>query len=298
METTILYGKPVADSIFNQVRRRIEELKKKGITPKLTVILVGDDPASKVYVSKKHATCLELGMLSETIILPAATTRNELAQYIEHLNNDFQNHGILVQSPLPAHIDEDMVVNSIDPGKDVDCFHPENVGKLVMGSPRFIPCTPGGIVDLLKFYSIKTSGKHVVILGRSNIVGKPMANLIVQKNSYGNAAVTVLHSHVPDLKKFTKSADIIIAAIGKPHFVNGEMITAGVTIIDVGINRIEAQTKSGYRLTGDVDFEGVLGKAGAITPVPGGVGPLTIAALMKNTVHAAAFQNGLDDNTF
>ncbi len=295
MNTQILYGKPVAEHIFSGVRNRIEQLKAKGITPKLTVILVGDDPASMVYVSKKHKTCLELGMLSETISLPAETTQPDLSDYIRNLNLDPLNHGILVQSPLPAHIDEAVIVNAIDPAKDVDCFHPENVGRLVMGSPRFVPCTPGGIIEMLKYYSIETTGKHIVIIGRSNIVGKPMANLFVQKNRYGNAAVTVLHSQVPELKKFTQSADIIIAAIGKPLFVTAGMVKEGAIIIDVGINRIKADTKTGYRLVGDVDFEGVQNMVRAISPVPGGVGPLTIAVLMQNTVHAAALQNGISE---
>ncbi len=291
--TALLKGKPVAEHIYTQVGERLKFLKQKGVVPKLTVILVGDDPASKVYVSRKEKMCKKLGMESETIHLPAETSQEALLAQIEKLNQDKTNHGILVQLPLPRHIDEAQVIMNIDPLKDVDCFHPQNVGLLVSGSPYVLPCTPAGIVEILKYYGIKTSGKHAVIIGRSNIVGKPMANLLLQKNEHANATVTVVHSRTQDLPALTRQADILIAAMGRARFVKADMVKEGVVVIDVGINRVDADNEKGYALVGDVDFDGVAEKAAAITPVPGGVGPMTIAMLMFNTLIAAARQSGI-----
>ncbi len=293
LNTVLLKGKPVAEHIYTQVGERLKFLKQKGVVPKLTVILVGDDPASRVYVSRKEKMCKKLGMESETIHLPAETSQEALLAQIEKLNQDKTNHGILVQLPLPRHIDEAQVILNIDPLKDVDCFHPQNVGLLVSGSPYVLPCTPAGIVEILKFYGIETSGKHAVIIGRSNIVGKPMANLLLQKNEHANATVTVVHSRTPNLPALTRQADILIAAMGRARFVKADMVKEGVVVIDVGINRVDADNEKGYALVGDVDFEGVAEKAAAITPVPGGVGPMTIAMLMFNTLIAAARQNGI-----
>ncbi|MHB2148887.1 bifunctional methylenetetrahydrofolate dehydrogenase/methenyltetrahydrofolate cyclohydrolase FolD [Calditrichota bacterium LG25] len=287
----LLKGKPVADHIYGQVGERLKILKEKGILPRLTVILVGDDPASKVYVSRKEKTCQKLGMDSETLHLPAATSQSELLQLIEKLNADRSTHGILVQLPLPAHIDEHRVLLKIDPDKDVDCFHPRNVGLLVSGKPYVLPCTPAGIVEMLKYYRIQTEGKHAVIIGRSNIVGKPMANLLMQKASAANATVTVVHSRTKNLPELTRQADILVAAMGRPEFVKADMVKEGAVVIDVGINRKDADNEKGYVLVGDVAFDEVLPKAAGITPVPGGVGPMTIAMLMHNTLTVAARQN-------
>ncbi|APF19399.1 Bifunctional protein folD [Caldithrix abyssi DSM 13497] len=287
----LLKGKPVADHIYGQVSERLKILKEKGILPRLTVILVGDDPASKVYVSRKEKTCQKLGMDSETLHLPAATSQAELLQLIEKLNADRSTHGILVQLPLPSHIDEHRVLLKIDPDKDVDCFHPRNVGLLVSGKPYVLPCTPAGIVEMLKYYQIQTEGKHAVIIGRSNIVGKPMANLLMQKASAANATVTVVHSRTKNLPEFTRQADILVAAMGRPEFVKADMVKEGAVVIDVGINRKDADNEKGYVLVGDVAFDEVLPKAAGITPVPGGVGPMTIAMLMHNTLTVAARQN-------
>ncbi|MHB2152923.1 bifunctional methylenetetrahydrofolate dehydrogenase/methenyltetrahydrofolate cyclohydrolase FolD [Calditrichota bacterium GD2] len=286
----LLKGKPVADHIYGQVSERLKILKEKGILPRLTVILVGDDPASKVYVSRKEKTCQKLGMDSETLHLPAATSQSELLQLIEKLNADRSTHGILVQLPLPTHIDEHRVLLKIDPDKDVDCFHPRNVGLLVSGKPYVLPCTPAGIVEMLKFYQIQTEGKHAVIIGRSNIVGKPMANLLMQKASAANATVTVVHSRTKNLPELTRQADILVAAMGRPEFVKADMVKEGAVVIDVGINRKDADNEKGYVLVGDVAFDEVLPKAAGITPVPGGVGPMTIAMLMHNTLTVAARQ--------
>lgn len=287
----LLKGKPVAEHIYQQVTEKLTLLKEKGILPKLTVVLVGEDPASKVYVSRKEKTSKKLGMDSETIHLPETTSEEELLKLIDRLNQDVNTHGILVQLPLPGHIDENKVLLAIDPDKDVDCFHPRNVGLLVSGKPYVLPCTPAGIVEILKFYKIETEGKHAVIIGRSNIVGKPMANLLLQKNKSANATVTVVHSRTQNLADFTRQADIVIAAMGRAEFVKADMVKEGAVVIDVGINRVDADNEKGYRLVGDVAFEEVLPKVSAITPVPGGVGPMTIAMLMHNTLTAAAHQH-------
>ncbi len=293
MEAKLLKGKPVAEHVYSQIAQKLNVFKNKGLQPRLTVILVGEDPASKVYVSRKEKTSKKLGMDSETIHLPAETSQAELLQLIDRLNQDPNTHGILVQLPLPKHIDESKVLLQIHPDKDVDCFHPRNVGLLVSGTPYVLPCTPAGIVEILKYYQIETEGKHVVIIGRSNIVGKPLANLLVQKQRWANATVTVAHSRTKNLPQLTSQADILVAAMGRAEFVTADMVKQGAVVIDVGINRKEADNEKGYVLVGDVHFDEVVEKAAAITPVPGGVGPMTIAMLMHNTLTAAAYQSGI-----
>ena len=288
MSAIIIDGKKVAEAVKSDLRERIRLLAEKKIIPNLTVILVGEDPASRVYVSMKEKACDQLGLLSETIRLPDSVTQEALLNAIQELNRDASVHGILVQMPLPGHIDSRRVIETIDPKKDVDGFHPVNVGKLVAGTPSFVPCTPAGILELLTHYGYVPDGKHVVIVGRSNIVGKPLANLLIQKSATGNATVTVCHTHTKDLAVYTRQADILVAAAGRPKTITGEMVREGVVVIDVGMNRVDdPSAKRGYRLAGDVDFEPVSRKAAAITPVPGGVGPMTIVMLMKNTVQAA-----------
>ncbi len=289
MSAIVIDGKKVAAEVKAELRPRIEQLKNKGIEPNLTVILVGEDPASRVYVSMKKKACEELGIQSDTLNLPGETSELELLTLVEKLNRDSGVHGILVQLPLPSQIREAKVIETISPEKDVDGFHPVNVGKLVAGKPAFVPCTPAGVLELLLRYDVKPEGKHVVIVGRSNIVGKPLANLLVQKSPTGNATVTVCHTRTRDLPEYTRQADILIAAAGRPQMITGDMVREGVVVIDVGVNRVDDPTaKRGYRLVGDVDFDSVSEKAAAITPVPGGVGPMTIAMLMKNTVQAAS----------
>lgn len=286
---TRIDGVAVAKAVRDDVQREVEELKARGIVPGLTVVLVGDDPASAVYVRSKEKTSQELGMKGETIRLPADTPQSELESLIDRLNADPSVHGILVQSPLPKHMDENTIVRRIDPAKDVDGFHPVNVGKLLIGEKDgFAPCTPAGVQELLVRYGVETAGKEAVIIGRSNIVGKPMAALLVQQGSGANCTVTVCHSRTRDLAAHTRRADIVIAAIGKPEVITGDMIRPGAVVIDVGINRLaDASTAKGYRLVGDVHYESASQVASAITPVPGGVGPMTIAMLLKNTVRAA-----------
>ncbi|MGB9702680.1 MAG: bifunctional methylenetetrahydrofolate dehydrogenase/methenyltetrahydrofolate cyclohydrolase FolD [Candidatus Kapaibacteriota bacterium] len=290
MMEKIIDGKLVSSLIKENLKKQTEKLKKeKGITPTLAVILVGDNPASKVYVSGKTKACEELGYNSILKTLPVETTLQELLELISKWNNDSNIHGILVQLPLPKHIDETKVLLSINPNKDVDGFHPENVGRLVAGIPGFQPCTPAGIIELMKHYNIDPSGKNVVVIGRSNIVGKPMLNMLYQKKPFSNATVTICHTGTKDMKYYTKNADILVAAIGVANFIKSDMIKEGSVIIDVGMNRIEdASKKSGYRLVGDVDFDNVIDKVFMITPVPGGVGPLTIAMLMVNTFKSAS----------
>ncbi|HID38114.1 MAG TPA: bifunctional methylenetetrahydrofolate dehydrogenase/methenyltetrahydrofolate cyclohydrolase FolD, partial [Calditrichaeota bacterium] len=284
----ILSGKTVAAHVNERIVHQVSLLKEQGIEPKLSVILVGDDPASQVYVRRKEKSCHKLGIQSKTYRLPEKTSQEELLRLISRLNSDVSNNGILVQLPLPAHINEDKILLAVNPQKDVDCFHPQNVGLLVSGKPFVLPCTPAGIVEILNYYSIATEGKHAVVLGRSNIVGKPMANLLMQKNSRANATVTVVHSRTPNIPELTNQADIVIAAIGKARFVTKDMVKEGAVVIDVGINRIDADNEKGYALVGDVDFDGLVDKVAAITPVPGGVGPMTIAMLMQNTVTVTA----------
>ncbi len=283
--TKIIDGKKIASEIRSELKNKVENAKiKSGKIPGLVTILVGDNPASKVYVRMKGKACEEVGMLSTTEILPANISEKDLLDLVEQYNNDERYHGILVQLPLPKHIDEDKVIEKISPDKDVDGFHPVSVGKLVIGKDTFEPCTPAGILELLSRSNIKTKGKHVVVVGRSNIVGKPVANMLLQKKEGANAIVTVCHSAAKNISTYTKSADILIAAIGQPNFITAEMVKDNVVVIDVGINRVEAPgTKKGYSLVGDVDFNSVYEKASFITPVPGGVGPMTIAMLLKNT---------------
>ena len=285
----LIDGRAIAEKVYVDLRREIAELKAKGITPGLAVVLIGDDPASRAYVRSKDKMCRELGLHSLKLELPASTTQTELLNRVEELNADSNIHGILVQSPPPAHIDEATIVRALDPRKDVDGFHPENVAKLVLDDASgFVPCTPLGVQRLLIESKVNINGAHVVVLGRSMIVGKPLALLLMQKNANANATVTVVHSRSRDLAEITRSADIIVAAIGRAGFVKADHVREGVVVIDVGINRVDdAATERGYRLVGDVAFDEVSKKASAITPVPGGVGPMTIAMLMSNTVKAA-----------
>jgi len=295
METSkILSGKEVAEFVNQRNSKQISLLIEKDILPGLVVILVGDDPASAVYVRSKGRMCEKLGILSATHNLPSETSEEDLLQLINQLNNDKRYNGILVQLPLPKQIDEQKVIEAINPIKDVDCFHPKNVGLLTIGSPYLLPCTPAGIIEIFKYYKIETSGKDVVVIGRSNIVGKPVANILLQKSEFANSTVTVVHSRTKDIKKYTSNADIIIAAIGYADFVTADMIKKDAVIIDVGINRVEdLSAKKGYKLKGDVNYEDVYEKSSAITPVPGGVGPMTICMLMYNTIQAAAKQNNV-----
>ena len=288
MACRIISGPEVSGEIYGELRVRIEKLKSEGTLPGLAVILVGDDPASQVYVRNKGKKCEELGMHSETIVLPKETTEEELLSRIDALNRDPAIHGFLVQLPLPKHIDEDKVIEAIDPSKDVDGFHPVNVGRMLIGKPGFLPATPAGVQQMLVRSGVETAGKHVVIVGRSNIVGKPMAALMVQRGFGADSTVTVVHSKTRDLPSITRQADILIVAIGKPRFVTADMVKEGAVVIDVGTNRIDDPTHpKGSRLVGDVDFENVKDKVSAITPVPGGVGPMTICMLMANAVKAA-----------
>jgi methylenetetrahydrofolate dehydrogenase (NADP+) / methenyltetrahydrofolate cyclohydrolase len=285
----LIDGRVVAEKVYAQLRGEIAELKASGTTPGLAVVLVGDDPASRAYVRSKDKMCRELGLHSVKLELPAATTQEELLARVEELNRDTSVHGILVQSPPPKHIDEGAIVRALDPAKDVDGFHPINVAKLALDdSSGFVPCTPLGCQRLLVESGIEVSGAHVVVLGRSMIVGKPLALLLMRKGSGADATVTVVHSRSRDLPAITRSADIVVAAIGRARFVTAEHVREGAVVIDVGINRVEdAGAAKGYRLVGDVAFDEVAAKAAAITPVPGGVGPMTIAMLMANTGKAA-----------
>ena len=286
METVLIDGKQVAAQVRDALVAEIAELKAQGHTPGLAVVLVGNDPASQVYVGSKVKACAELGLYSQKWELPADTTQEELVKLIHQLNADDRIHGILVQSPPPAHIDEEAVILNIDPRKDVDGFHPANVAKLVLEDEEgFVPCTPLGCMELLKAYGIETAGKHAVVIGRSMIVGKPMANLLVAKKA--NATVTIAHSRTKDLPGLCSTADIIVAAVGRAEMVKSDYVKEGAVVLDVGINRIADETRPrGYRIVGDVDFDDVKDKCSYITPVPGGVGPMTIAMLMANTVKA------------
>ena len=289
----ILDGKALATTVLDECRTEAADLTAKGVKPGLAVVLVGEDPASKVYVGSKVRTCGELGFHSRKIELPATTTQEELLDVVRSLNEDPAIHGILVQSPPPPHIDEEAIVRAIDPRKDVDGFHPENVAKLALEDPTgFVPCTPAGCMKLLESAGIATAGAEAVVIGRSMIVGKPMALLLVSKKS--NATVTIAHSRSKDLPAICRRADILVAAVGRPEMVKADWVKPGAVVIDVGINRVEDATKkSGYRLTGDVAYEEVAPRCAAITPVPGGVGPMTIAMLMKNTLQAARQQTGV-----
>lgn len=288
MAANIISGNEVAKTIRAELKEEVAKMKTGGVTPGLVVILVGEDAASQVYVRKKGEACEELGILSETVRRPVDTAEAEVLALIDKYNADPRFDGILVQLPLPKQISEEKVLMRIDPSKDVDGFHPVNVGKMVVGSDAYLPCTPAGIQELLVRSGNDPKGKHVVILGRSNIVGKPIANILVQKAPGADATVTICHSRTKDLPALSRQADILIAAMGVPKFVKADMVKDGVVVIDVGVNRIDdPSTKSGTRLVGDVDFEAVKEKASAITPVPGGVGPMTITMLMRNTIRAA-----------
>lgn len=287
MAAKIIDGKAIAAEVNEETRRRVEALRAEGRIPGLAVVLVGDDPASQVYVNAKAKKCAELGIHSDKRVLPADATMEQVLELIGELNRDPRIDGILVQSPPPQQIDEEKVIAAIDPAKDVDCFSERNVGKLLIGKEDgFRPCTPWGVMLLLEKSGIDPAGKHAVVIGRSNIVGKPMAALLMQKAKGANATVTVVHSGTPDIARFTRDADILIAAIGKPEFVRGDMIKPGAAVIDVGINRTPNPAGGRDKLVGDVKFDEAVEVAGAVTPVPGGVGPMTIAVLMSNAVTA------------
>ncbi|WP_368065767.1 bifunctional methylenetetrahydrofolate dehydrogenase/methenyltetrahydrofolate cyclohydrolase FolD, partial [Victivallis vadensis] len=287
MAAKIIDGKAIARMVNEETLARVEKLKAAGKTPGLAVVLIGDDPASQVYVNSKAKKCAELGIYSDKRVLPADASMSDVLDLIDKLNRDPKIDGILVQSPPPPQIDEEKVIAAIDPDKDVDCFHERNVGKLLIGkTDGFRPCTPYGVLVLLEKSGIDPAGRHAVVIGRSNIVGKPLAAMLMQKAKGANATVTVVHSGTPDIAKYTRDADILIAAIGKPEFVTGDMIKPGAAVIDVGINRIPNPETGKNKLVGDVNFQEAVEVAGAITPVPGGVGPMTIAILMSNAVTA------------
>lgn len=277
----LIDGKIISASVKERVKGEVEALKQQGITTGLAVIIVGEDPASKVYVANKKKACEALGIISEEYALPADTTQEQLLALIDKLNNKKSINGILCQLPLPKHLDEQAVINAILPEKDVDAFHPQNVGKIMLGDYDFVPCTPAGIMEMLAYENIDIEGKTCVVIGRSNIVGKPMGMLLLHKNG----TVTICHSRTKNLKEVCANADILVAAVGRPRFVTADMVKEGAVVIDVGINRVDG------KLVGDVDFEAVKDKCEAITPVPGGVGPMTIAMLMQNTLTAAKKQN-------
>ncbi len=289
MSATILDGKALAVTMREEIKARVAQLKEKtGITPGLGVVLVGEDPASKSYVTAKERALEEAGMLSVDIRLPAETSQETLLATVERLNQDPKVHGILVQLPLPKGLDSDAIIRAIAPEKDVDGFTPENVGRMVLDETCFLPCTPHGVIQMLLRAGIETAGKHAVIIGRSNIVGKPMTFLLGRKGKGGNATVTMCHTGTHDLSVFTRQADILIVASGRPNTVTGDMVKPGAVVIDVGVNRVPCEgTKTGYRLQGDCDFESVAEVAAVITPVPGGVGPMTITMLLENTCLAA-----------
>ncbi|MBX3747282.1 MAG: bifunctional 5,10-methylene-tetrahydrofolate dehydrogenase/5,10-methylene-tetrahydrofolate cyclohydrolase [Verrucomicrobiae bacterium] len=292
----LIDGRALAAGIHEETRVRVEALVRRGITPQLVFLRIGEDPASKVYVGMKEQTCSRLGIRSTTIVLPDTTPQADLLDRIRLLNADPAVHGILIQAPLPPSIDAPAVFARVDPAKDVDGFHPVNMGRLLLGDPGgFVPCTPGGVHEMLIRSGIPIEGREVVVLGRGNIVGKPMAAILLQKARHADATVTVCHSRTPRIAEHCRRADILIAALGSPHFVSADMVKPGATVIDVGVNRIpDPSAKGGSRLVGDVDFPAVQPVAGRITPNPGGVGPMTIAMLMRNTLHAAAASLGME----
>jgi len=289
MSATILDGKQLAADMRADIAKQVAQLQAEcGVTPGLGVILIGADPASTSYVTAKEKACEEAGMYSQDVRVPAATTQEEALALVRRMNADPRIHGILVQLPLPKHIDEGAVINAIAPEKDVDGFTPVNVGRMMIGETCFLPCTPHGIIQMLLKAGVQTSGKHAVVVGRSNIVGKPVAHLLMRKAEGGNATVTVCHTGTRDLAAFTRQADILVVAAGRPNTVTGDMIKPGAVVIDVGVNRIpDATKKNGFRLAGDVDFDSVREKASLLTPVPGGVGPMTITLLLYNTLESA-----------
>ena len=289
METKIIDGKQIASDVRADVAKKVAELKEKGVFPCLAVILVGENPASVSYVTGKRKALAEVGMVDKSITLPECTSEAELLKLIHELNKDDSVHGILVQLPLPKHINEDKVIMAICPEKDVDGFHPVSVGNMMIGRPGFLPCTPHGIIVLLEKMGIETSGKHAVVIGRSNIVGKPVSILLARKET--NCTVTMCHTGTKNMAEITKQADIVVVASGRPHTLTCEMVKEGAVVIDVGVNRIPDDTKkSGFRLVGDSDFDDLVGIVSYITPVPGGVGPMTIAMLMQNTLESAQKQ--------
>ncbi len=287
-DADLIDGKMIAQEIRGALKPRIQALKTQNITPGLAVVLIGEDPASQVYVRMKSKAFAKLEMMTETFHLDKTISQTEVLQKIEALNQDDRFHGILVQLPLPDHLDELKIILAVDPRKDADGLHPLNMGKMLIGADSPLPCTPHGIVMMLKHMQIDPAGKHVVVLGRSNIVGKPVANMLLQKKKRANATVTVCHSRTRNIKAIARQADILIAALGQPEMITRDFIKPGATVIDVGVNRVDApQTEKGYRLAGDVNFKDVSAVAGAISPVPGGVGPMTITMLLYNTVHLA-----------
>jgi methylenetetrahydrofolate dehydrogenase (NADP+) / methenyltetrahydrofolate cyclohydrolase len=293
MAAKILDGKQIAQELRAELKAEIAKLQSRGVTPGLGVLLVGDDPASRSYVTGKERACEEVGIYSKETRLPATATRDEILGIVRSYNDDPRIDGILVQLPLPDDSMEEAVIEAIRPEKDVDGFHPVSVGKMMMGLPTYLPCTPHGVIQILKRSGIPISGAHVVIVGRSNIVGRPLANMLSQKSDLGNATVTICHTRTKDVGRFTREADIVIAAAGRPHTVRADMVREGAVVIDVGVNRVEDPAAAkGYRLVGDVDFDDVKAKASAITPVPGGVGPMTITMLLYNTVASARRRAG------
>ena len=294
--TETIDGEAVAADVREGVADEVARLSDAGVEPGLATVLMSDDPASETYVSMKQRDCEEVGIEGVHVEIDADAPAAELYETIDDLNDRDDVHGILVQMPVPGHVDKRTVLRRIDPEKDVDGFHPENVGRLVAGDARFKPCTPHGVQKLLDAYDVETEGADAVVVGRSDIVGKPMANLLIQKSPTGNATTTVCHSRTEDLEAKLADADIVVAAAGIPEFVDGSMLKAGATVIDVGINRVDADTEKGYELVGDVNYESASEVADAITPVPGGVGPMTRAMLLYNTVKAAGIQTGVDVN--
>ena len=286
-DAKILSGKDTAQSVYHNLNNRIISLADKNIRPGLCVVLIGDDPASQIYVRTKTKKLRSLGLLSESILFPSDVKEKKVIKIINDLNNDSKYHGILVQFPLPDHITTQNIINAIKPEKDVDGFHPENVGWLSLGEPRFIPCTPKGIMKILDHYNIDLSGKNIVVIGRSNIVGRPISILTSLNSQGANGTCTICHSRTKNLEKFTINADVIITAIGRPNYLKGDMIKSGAILIDVGINRVDSDNEKGYDIVGDVEWESVIDKVSFITPVPGGIGPMTIAMLVENTIEAA-----------
>ncbi len=289
MPAKVLSGKEISANIRAELKAKAERLREKGVTPRMTMVRVGDDPASLSYMKQKEKTAGEVGVESETLVFSADTSQDVLLSKISELNDDPKCHGILVQLPLPGHISQDPVIDAIHPRKDVDCFHPENVGKLLIGKPYLLPCTPHGVQQILVRGGYSPEGKHVVICGRSNLNGKPLFGILIQKKTGANATVTVCHTGTKNLAQITRQADILVAAMGSPKSITADMVREGAVVIDVGVNRVEDPSKkSGFRLVGDTDYEALLDKAEAITPVPGGVGPMTVTMLMWNTITAAA----------
>ncbi len=290
----VIDGRAIAAQVQQEIKEKVDFLLSKGIVPKLVMVRVGEDPASVSYMKQKEKACAEVGVATETWALPESATEEELIAKVQTLNDDPGVHGVLVQLPLPPHIHPRRVIEAIHPLKDVDCFHPINVGKLLLGEPYLLPCTPHGVQQLLIRSGYSPEGKHVVICGRSNINGKPLFAILIQKAAGANATITVCHTGTPNLAHFTRQADILVAAMGSPRVITADMVREGAVVIDVGVNRIsDPSTKTGFRLVGDTDFEALKEKVEAITPVPGGVGPMTVAMLLWNTVKACATQTGI-----